>query len=1502
MIIKSALDVDAIKKDYVAFLARTNPALLQGGISDAEIDLLIAKNKDSQKFLNKYLLPPEIALKNRSSALGDEVGKILSSHKNILAGTGLETEVFTTSEDVNIASQYGDDVYAKVKDLLQEKRRIDSYLQPGKNPDRMGLLEIFGLTGKRDITRTGVATKGKSNIAAGLGGTVLGGMAYLGSGPKSDEETVAEINFLRQKDDFYKTVFPQELKVGDKDLVDKGLYTAANLVGIGPEFMIAGAVTSPLKATRILKYVSDNPAAKPFVENLFKLTQIPGSRGRIAKAVLHGVDNIPMFAAHSAFKAAPEDMGTAALHGAESGLMFGIGGELARSGGGLGAAEWLKGMAGAGAGFAAPVAMIEAIEGEDLGEIGENFIANYITGAGLHAFTYKTVSGFKNNYKKDTGIDLDQAMGSKEEADKIAKALVNGGKNVQSMMKWQTILGLKDEYFTTAKTKYEEGIAKENTPQPTPEVTPQNTTQVTTQKPTQEPEYKPKAPIPGEDLLEYANGNEFQKSSFGDVNTFISNVLKSPDIDNETRSKLPGQFQDIASKASWVDDFVTKAKEHLSSINGIDNEQLGNSDQLLRKIYHGYKRVSGKDKRQLKRKALTFNEGSMRLVDYADFARSSNKNDSDIDYLSPLAEITGNKLSVVSSYKKDGKEIRMSDLTEVEVAKAAEKFQADGLYMLPMKGDSGDMLLVEKHPLMENKEQHDKAAKELESHGVLDKVQDKEFAINNHLYFKDFYGEDYVQDILSNNPKFQNVQELTKRMPIALSKGITPESPAYADMYDMVDGKAQIPCIIIHDSKLTQETDGIIEPHNKFLDRTLQTIGTEDQPIYAKTGKKVSPIANMKPFIFHRDNDLGTFMAKMNFNRQPEARQAEIERLTGGPGLVIYTSSAKYMGKRKVYDPASGENPEAYRFNINPESIRILKHEHMKFLDEDGNPVVHRVKADRQVSYYLEDPFYRKFFDRANAEMTVALKDAFSSPEKFQKFLREEVLRVEDDVEPEDEYEAETREFNTTTEKILNEYDYTKSAAQLPMVKSYVQQAIHNYVVKRLTSPHITGGVFVMAGRPDWVKPILGDDRRNIVLGHHASYMKIDHLFKRNDITIEVDGKEVNASKLSNRGIVTLGDLFEKYPKASVLVGSDRAPIDDIGGIRAHRIVGIGPEGTGSSVYLHPDEMKYLGGADNDYDTMKIYMEQGKQWHDVLLNKYNNMNYNKSANDAAEEDVSSGKFAEHVKTLVPEDDSYIKDAPTGLASLYDNRSYIKSAKSMNNAKNSIGSLMSLDRILRTMMAHGTLKMPEGQNYDAAMKVWKKAVVDAKHGGLPPWEQTKRLIVDNVFGKGTAEKVFGVFNRETRRWEKPKSSDYANVQNLYSHVFGRNYADGGRAWSPDEMQSAVNEYFKYSKNPNQLEHIVSHIPKLDLSIFPDLDINKLGKFYKDYNLSAGALGTNKELFCKLVADPNYVPDETEQQKFFLNHKVKDFNPTPENIKSAFTDFIMNDINTVVTKKI
>ena len=206
-----------------------------------------------------------------------------------------------------------------------------------------------------------------------------------------------------------------------------------------------------------------------------------------------------------------------------------------------------------------------------------------------------------------------------------------------------------------------------------------------------------------------------------------------------------------------------------------------------------------------------------------------------------------------------------------------------------------------------------------------------------------------------------------------------------------------------------------------------------------------------------------------------------------------------------------------------------------------------------------------------------------------------------------------------------------------------------------------------------------------------------------------------------------------------------------------------------------------------------------------------------------------------------------------------------------------------------------------REYDARMKVWKKAVVDAKHGGLPPWEQTKRLIVDNVFGKGTAEKVFGVFNKETRRWEKPKSSDYANVQNLYSHVFGRNYAEGGRAWSPDEMQSAVNEYFKDSKNPNQLEHIVSHIPKLDLSIFPDLDINKLAKFYKDYNLSAGALGTNKELFRKLVADPNYVPDETEQQKFFLNHKVKDFNPTPENIKSAFTDFIMNDINTVVTRR-
>lgn len=1496
MSIRLALDVSAIKKDYIAFLSRTNPLLLRGGISDSEIDLLIEKNKNSQKFIQKYLLPPEVALKNKSAAIGDEISKVLASHKKILAGTGLEGEIYTTNEDVNIASQYGDDVYDKVKGLLQEKRRIDSYLQPGKNPDRMGLLEIFGLTGKRDITRKTVATKGTANIAGGVGSTFLGGMSYLGSGPKSDEETVAEINYLREHDDFYKTVFPEKLELGDKTVIDKGLHTAANLVGIGPEFKVAGAITSSLKATRILSYVAKNPAAKPFVENLFKLTQVPGPKGRIAKAVLHGVDNMPMFAAHSAFKSAPEDMGKAALQGVGSGLAFGIGGQLARSGGGLGTAEWLKGMAGAGAGFAAPVAMIEAIEGESLSEIGENFAANYITGMGLHAFTYRSVSGFKKGYKERTGVDLDEAMGSKEEADKFAKVMVNGGKNVQSLMKWKTLFNLKDEYFDMEKAKYEKSIASEaGQPQAAGPKPPQSSISA------EEPEYKPKANTPGEGLIEYANGNELQRSSFGDVNTFIGKVLGSPDINNETRNKLPGQFLDIASKAEWVDDFVVKAKEHLSSINGIDNEQLGNNDQLLRKIYHGYKRVSGNDKRQIKRKVLAIDSDNPRLVNYNDFARSSNRNDSDIDYLSPLAEITGNRLSVVSAYKKDGKEIRMSDLTEVEVAKAAEKFQAGGLYMLPMKGDSGDMLLVEKHPLMDNKEQYDIAAKELEAHGVLDKVQNKEFAINNHMYFKDFFGEDYVKDILENNPKFQNVQELTKRMTIALAKGITPESPAYADMYDIVDGKVQIPCIIVYDSKLTQETDGIIEPHNKFLDRTLQTTGVQDQPIYARTGKKISPIANIKPFIFHRDNKLGTFMAKMNFNRQPEARQAEIEKLTGGSGLVIYSSSAKYKGKRKVYDPASGEDPAAYRFNISPESIRILKHEHMKYLDEDGNPVVHREKMDRQLSYYMEAPFFQEFFKRADIEMQITLKEAFSSPEKFQKFLKEEVLRVED-TEPEDEYEAETREFNTTTEKILNEYGYTKSAAQLPMVKSYVQQAIHNYIVKRITQPHITGGVFVMAGRPDWVKPILGEDRRNIVLGHHASYMKIDHLFKNNKITVEIDEKEMNASKLLNRGIVTLGDLFNKYPKASVLVGSDRAPIDDIGGVRAHRIVGIGPEGTGSSVYLHPEEMKYLGGADNDYDTMKIYMEQGKHWHDTLLNKYNNMDYNKQDNDSSEELVSSGKFTQMVKSVIPEDDTFIKDAPQGLASLYDNRSYIKSAKSMNNAKTSIGSLMSLDRILRTMMAHGTLKIPAGKNYDAAMKVWKKAVVDAKQGGLPPWDKTKRFMVDQVFGKGTADKVFGVFNRKTRTWDTPKSADYSNVQDLYGHIFGRNWAEN-QAWTPDEVQNAVNDYFKNGEhNRTQLEEIVSHIPKLDLSIFPDLDVNKLSKFYKDYNISAGALKSNSELFRKFIADPNYEPTDKEISDFATRHKVKEFTPTAENIKSAFTDFIMNDINTVVTKKI
>lgn len=1654
---KSAFDYSALRKSLIESALKIDPDAIKkyGQPPDNILDVIVSRKKEYKSFQERFLYPPEVALKNRQDDLANQIDTILRSKQKNKLG---ELATPFLNEPGDIAAQYGQDTLDQVKSLIEERRNINAMLRPGAKPATdsplfggESPLTLLGIDGKRAISREGIATKGiVNNMISGIANTLIGGLSWGKSKPKSDEEVVAEINYLRENDEFYKTVFHKEVKLGDRDAVEKGFNAFANVVGIAPEFATVKGLIGPVgNAARWLGFLKKNQIAVPYINKIVSTAQSTGVNARIARGVLHSLESAPVFAAHSIAMGRPEG----ALQSAGSGLAFGFGGGVSK-GVGVGLGEWAKGIGGAGVGFALPAAAVELVHGEDIGKVGENAIANFIAGGLLHVTQFQSVDKFKDFMKQTQGLDYDKMYGKEAntEANKAFKAL----HSLQSDLSWVKLMDLElepDIELVQKKHVTKEPLDKSINAEPFKETT--------------ETSGNPETYIHSQQFM--TNYDEFK--SVGPINDFVSKLTQSTELDVTAKRKLADFTRDLAGKSISSSDFITNLKKEASLLPGVSLDEFTTSEQQLKQIYFFNK--------QQKRygEPGQLNNWALRVSDYMDdkgqqvtntylmpikqYYTNKYKTVPNYEYVSPLAELLGNNLSIVSTFEKDGKEVSLSDMKERDVLRMVDRLQKDEqnpMYALPVKGDGGSLILVKPHANMKDPKLQADALTELSKYVKLEKISDKDFAVNNHFYFKEQLGDNYLEHITTNNKKFANVQELTKRMPIGLSKGVQPESGDFDGLgYEMRDGKYLIPNVILPDDKATQRTDGVIIQHSELFDRTMKSLGAEIH--------EDSPIGNYKPFIYYKDKDLGAFMGKTKIMRATPEEDARIEQLTGGKGNLIYSSSAKYIGGRKIYDGKEG--PEAYRFDITPESMRVLKWEHNKYLDANGESTSHRVRIDRQISYYMDHPFFKAYYDRGARELQDELKVALSSPDTFQKWFKNEVMRIdEDEIDVENDYDNVTQQYLSTADKIFRAFDYSKFSTQMPMNRAYAEKAIYNYIVKSVMQPKINGGVFELSGMPEWVVPMVGDlndpaNRRNIVLGHHASYMNIERLLRKNKLSVELNGKELNGKLLAGRGIKTLGELFAKYPKAAVLVGGDRAPVEDVGGIRSFRIVGIGPKGTGSSAFVHPDEMKYLAGADNDYDTVKIFLEDGKMWQDVLLNKYNNFNYIKDSNDHAEEVVSSGAFSKEINAKMK--DINAKDgndlvAIDGIESLFDKNSYIKVGKSMNNAKTSIGRLMALDRTLRVMMHHGLLKpkgmsvpksvgvnkiisggqtvsgypmeqgtpqqskpvvqgeeaqvrwrelsgdpqavefsklfptitkdniktatdlvssktglniskvgnttgteskallarllvSPETQgtsnviyghgvmrngewyfrdtntkvmdyinanykpgdkvysvvcdtkkrnfataegilleagstkqptanipvkdksvsqieSYDAAMKIWKKAVVDAKHGGLPEWKYVRSMVIDDIFGDGSSDKLFGkLIDKDGKPYDSEEKQIFGNIQSVMNKVFSRNWQEN-RAWTTPEVIDGLKTYFDSvdPKKLSQLESILNNVPKdVDISIFNDIDKTKLNRFYNEHKQSMGGL-----------KDPNIDKDTAQ-------------------------DFIIRDIETVATKR-
>ena len=228
---------------------------------------------------------------------------------------------------------------------------------------------------------------------------------------------------------------------------------------------------------------------------------------------------------------------------------------------------------------------------------------------------------------------------------------------------------------------------------------------------------------------------------------------------------------------------------------------------------------------------------------------------------------------------------------------------------------------------------------------------------------------------------------------------------------------------------------------------------------------------------------------------------------------------------------------------------------------------------------------------------------------------------------------------------------------------------------------------------------------------------------------------------------------------------------------------------------------------------------------------------------------------------------------SGIDTMFNPYSILQSGKNVNNAKQGIAFLMSLDRTLRTLQANGYsykgATIPTGIAYDGIMKYYKRLVVDAKQGGMAEWETVRDEIVNKLLGPGASVDMF--YSKGSN------NAEYRKVRDLWNRVFSRDFA-GDRAWTYNDVAKELQKYFKDDKQPaNVLESIAQSLPK---DWFPhlsdDVTVDSVRQFYDRHN----------------IPEKNRASVESRLAMEKRSTEVQD----------QLDDFIANDLNMLATKKV
>lgn len=1318
---KKTFNYEALKKMFVD--ANPERAQQYGPPPDEVIEGFIVKNIDNPD-LWKHVNDPQSGVRGMYERTGDIIDDYIYKHgskklrerlssrgvaerydrmkteksliKKLLRGEQFKGLLFSagTPGEIGPAERAAQEVVAlglaedneDLKNLINYRLSLKAILSPSRAGEAGSFAHMTNIPGMLyDITGLGrkirdgkiKAEGGLPNVLEGYSQSTLGGSVgnvqikdivplsrltpSIGNKeiipelqPTTVEYSAIIANELAKTDPFMRNILKEPIQPGRKTFVDDAVSALSYIAAVSPEFALSGKISNPI-LNKIGGHLTKYPLAKQAIGKIMqqatKNTRWAGALRHLISVSRASVEGASQWATQAVITGRPENAKDNAISGA---LMVG-GGRLFGGGRIVGnkVTGKLKFFLGAAVGDVVPSTINRYIKtGEvDLQDIGVDLLTSpFLALRALPSIERSQKSYYEDlnaHIKRTTGHDVLATSENKAEAYKILGDIGNIQERYIAMAKWSDILGL------TAEVEAAESA-------PLPVLTPAKL-----------PDKKgPDLPIDRQvndyiPLIDTDKITDIQRSSVSKVRDFVDFLSASSEYTPEQKHELEDWLRDNSISAHSSVDFIHKAKSHLGiNYPVIFNEFVRDKDTAaLAQIYHVYKdRAKYGEPGQFSHKTIVYDrERGTRIHDTT---KERNRRFTDIEFTSGMSRLFGPDIAIVDGYYDSyrNKQVNIADADIRDLKKIQGQLADNGWYMLPFRSDAGIDFLSKPHAKLNDPEAVAAASKILAENDVsglfpiegIDPANFKpnKFALNEYFYLQDALGKNFIQHI-KDSGQLGNIIELTKRFQILSAKGMQSESASYTDIKDVriEDSQAFFKAVVVPDDPTVEKTDGRALVRPDVFDHMLKELGIEP----TIDGKLIS---HVKAFDYFKNEEQGAFLSKMKVERAVGAELDLMNKL--GVHRLYYDSAAKYRGGRKI-----GEV-----FEITPESTRTLMAEEYDYVDDVGNPRPTYTNLFRQNIYYIEHPVVENIIKRSTQRLNEEVAQAMTSPEAFGEWFKNRVLKRANEVDPEDELEG-TPEVQMQTDgvadKVFQSMDFSKVGILNPVAKEYALQAISNYIRQSVISPEVRGHNFYFSGMPEWADKMIKADNE-IVLGDHARSVYIKDLMEHNTLSVTADGKPI-----SNKAFTTLGELYDKYPNARVKVVAERPPVEDAGGVRSEIIVGIGPEGTGSGYYARKREMNFHGGADNDWDHVSILFENGDQWENALIGKYNNENYIREANDAAEAKIKAGNKDPKMQ---------------GIKSIFDQEAVLEAGKNILNAKSAIGRLMSMDRTIRTLAARG----------------------------------------------------------------------------------------------------------------------------------------------------------------------------------------------------------------------